>query len=69
MKTDAQFWDGAASKYAKSKIGDEAGYQRTLERTKEFLTPQSRVMELGCGTGTTALRLAPHTGSYLATDI
>ncbi len=67
--TDAKFWDKAAPKYAKSRIGDEAGYNRTLERTREFLKPENLVLELGCGTGTTALKLAPSAGTYLATDI
>jgi len=66
---DARFWDRASEKYAKSKIKDEAGYERTLSRTDALLKPDDRVLELGCGTGTTALGLASKAGSYLATDI
>jgi ubiquinone/menaquinone biosynthesis C-methylase UbiE len=33
------------------------------------LEPEARVLELGCGTGTTALRLAGDVRLYLATDI
>lgn len=66
---DTAFWSALAPKYAKSKIGDKAGYENTLRRMREFLKPDQQVLELGCGTGTTALRLAPHAGSYLATDI
>lgn len=69
LKRDARFWDRAARKYAGSKIGDMEGYERTLARTAAFLNPQAKVLELGCGTGTTALRLAPLSGSYLATDL
>ena len=66
---DARFWDKTAKRYAASKIADLGGYERTLERTRSFLQPNDRVLELGCGTGTTALRLASTVGSYLATDI
>jgi len=67
--SDAYFWDRAARKYAKSKIADPGGYERTLERTRTLLKPDDRVLELGCGTGTTALRLAATVRSYLGTDI
>ncbi|MDD7969948.1 class I SAM-dependent methyltransferase [Roseinatronobacter alkalisoli] len=66
---DARFWDKASRRYAKAKISDLEGYERSLERTRALLGPDDRVLELGCGTGTTALRLAPHVQSYLATDI
>lgn len=67
--SDAHFWDRTSSRYARSAISDQAGYERTLERTRALLKSQDRVLELGCGTGTTALRLADHVQSYLATDI
>ncbi|MCC5992927.1 MAG: class I SAM-dependent methyltransferase [Rhodobacteraceae bacterium] len=67
--SDAHFWDRSAPKYAKSKIADPGGYERSLERTRALLKPKDRVLELGCGTGTTALRLADTVQSYLATDI
>ena len=67
--SDARFWDRASTKYARSTIKDQAGYERTLERTRGLLTPDAVALELGCGTGTTALRLAPGVRSYLATDI
>ncbi|MEM9301817.1 MAG: class I SAM-dependent methyltransferase [Pseudomonadota bacterium] len=66
---EARFWDRMARRYAKSAIGDEAGYERTLERTASLLGADHEVLELGCGTGPTALRLAGAAGSYLATDL
>ncbi len=66
---DARFWDRIARKYARSKIGDPQGYERSLERSRSLLGPGDRVLELGCGTGTTALRLAGSVQSYLATDL
>lgn len=67
--SDARFWDRASRKYATAAIADPAGYERTLERTRALLGPNIRVLELGCGTGSTALRLAEGVQSYLATDI
>ena len=67
--SDARFWDGIAQKYAADPIEDVAGYERTLDRVAELLDPDSRVLELGCGTGSTALRLAPHVAHITATDL
>lgn len=69
MASDTSFWDRSSKRYARSRISDQAGYERTLERTGALLTPDGSVLELGCGTGTTALRLASRVESYLATDI
>jgi ubiquinone/menaquinone biosynthesis C-methylase UbiE len=69
MASDARFWDRTSRKYARSAIADQGGYERTLERTRALLGSGDRVLELGCGTGTTALRLAGGVQSYLATDI
>lgn len=66
---DARFWNRSARKYAKGAIADPGGYERTLDRTRALLGPSDQVLELGCGTGTSALRLASEVQSYLATDI
>ncbi|CUX59073.1 class I SAM-dependent methyltransferase [Agrobacterium genomosp. 13] len=66
---DARFWNRTARKYAEGRIADEAGYERTLERTRGLLRPEDSILELGCGTGTTAIRLAGGVKDYLATDI
>lgn len=69
MASDARFWDRTSRKYAGSAIADKAGYERTLDRTRALLRSGDRVLELGCGTGTTALRLAGDVQDYVATDI
>lgn len=66
---NAAFWNSAARKYAADPIKDMAGYERSLARMRDDLQPGDRVLEIGCGTGTTALRLAPAVASILATDI
>ena len=67
--SDAAFWDRAAAKYAKSKIGDADAYAQTLGRMRDILQPDHTVLELGCGTGSTALELAPGVKSYTGTDL
>lgn len=67
--SDAKFWDRSARKYAREPIADPAGYEHSLQRTLQVLNREDRVLELGCGTGSTALRLAAHVRSYLGTDV
>ena len=69
IANDARFWDRAARKYATDPIADNAGYERTLERTRHYLKRDDTAFEFGCGTGTTALKLAPSLGRIVATDI
>jgi ubiquinone/menaquinone biosynthesis C-methylase UbiE len=66
---NARFWDRIARKYAASPISDTAGYERTLERTRDYLKPSDSAFEFGCGTGTTAVKLAPSVEHYVAADI
>jgi len=65
----ARFWDRIAAKYAADPIADMAGYETTLRRVQGLLSADQDVLEIGCGTGTTALRLAPFTHRLLATDV
>lgn len=65
----ARFWDRIARKYAADPIADPAGYETTLQRVRGLLSADQDVLELGCGTGTTALRLAPCTRRLRATDV
>lgn len=69
LQAKARFWDRIARKYARDPIADLAGYEHTLRRVQGLLSAEHSVLELGCGTGSTALRLAPGTRHYLATDV
>ncbi len=66
---EARFWDRIARKYATERIKDEAGYERTLERTRKCLRSSDTVLEIGCGTGTTALNLAQSVSRIVASDV
>lgn len=66
---DVAFWDRIADRYAARAVGNETAYAATLERVRAWLRSDMSVMEIGCGTGTTALRLAGSVAHYLGTDL
>lgn len=68
MPQGAWFWDRIARRYAASPVPDAASYARKIEATRARLTPVSNVLELGCGTGTTAIAHAPHVAHVDAVD-
>ncbi len=69
MPSDRAFWDRIAERYSKQPIADEAAYQKKLAKTREYLRPDMEVLELGCGTGSTALLHAPHVAHIRAIDL
>lgn len=69
MSNEMRFWDRLAEKYSRQPVKDEDAYQIKLARTQEYFTPDSEVLEFGCGTGSTAIVHAPHVRHILATDI
>ena len=66
---DAAFWNATAAKYFRTPISDEAAYQRKLDITRRYLGADDRLLEVGCGTGGTAIAHAPHVREILATDV
>jgi 2-polyprenyl-3-methyl-5-hydroxy-6-metoxy-1,4-benzoquinol methylase len=68
MTYSPAFWNKLADKYSKQPIADQASYEKKLDMTRRYLTPDSSVLEFGCGTGSTALLHAPYAGQILATD-
>ena len=65
----AWFWDRLALKYSKGTIANQAAYQKKLEITQDFLKPDMNVLEIGCGTGSTAIIHAPYVKHIRATDV
>ena len=69
MNHSAKFWDKIAVKYSKRPVADEAAYQKKLQVTREYFEPHMNVLELGCGTGTTAISHSPYVKHIHAVDI
>lgn len=69
MNNEARFWDKRAEKYAQRPVAGQEAYEKKLEITRSYFRHDSEVLEMGCGTGSTALVLAPYVGHILATDI
>lgn len=69
MTNKQKFWDKHAAGYAKRPVKDEASYQKKLKITQEYLRPDWRLLEFGCGTGSTAIVHAPYVEHILATDV
>ena len=62
------FWNRLARMYSRQQISDVAAYEAKLEKTREYFTPDSVVLDLGCGTGTTAIAHAPFVKHIRAVD-
>jgi len=69
MHKSAKFWDKIAERYSRKPVADEATYQKKLEVTREHFRPDMEVLEVGCGTGSTAIAHAPYVKHIRATDI
>ncbi|MDJ0794105.1 MAG: methyltransferase domain-containing protein [Woeseiaceae bacterium] len=69
MTETSAFWDKVAERYSKKPVADEAAYQRKLAVTRDYFEPEMEVLEIGCGTGSTALVHAPYVKHILGTDV
>lgn len=63
------FWDKIATKYAGRPVDDVASWDATIVRTLDLIPADGHVLEVGCGTGPSAIRLAASGADILATDI
>jgi len=68
MDRSYRFWNRMAQRYASRPLDDEVSYLKKLQIMREHVDPFTDVLEIGCGTGSTALILAPHARHYRAID-
>lgn len=66
---ESRFWNRMAPGYARSTISDVENYERKLRETAALMRPDMQVLEIGCGTGSTALWHAPNVAHITATDL
>lgn len=69
MDRSARFWDKVADGYSRRPVADEAAYRKKLEITRRYFRPDMEVLEIGCGTGSTAIAHAPWVKHIRAIDI
>jgi ubiquinone/menaquinone biosynthesis C-methylase UbiE len=59
LAPDIAFWDRIAESYAAQPVENPAAFERKIAITKSRMKPTDTVLDVGCGTGSLALRLAP----------
>lgn len=69
MVSDAAFWDGIAEKYAAKPVENPDAFDRKIAITRERMQPGHVVLDIGCGTGSLALRLADAAAEVHGLDI
>ena len=68
MTTNTQFWDDVAERYSRKPVANVEAYERKLDITKSRLHPTDVLLDIGCGTGSLALELAPRVAQVHALD-
>ncbi len=70
QQAERSIWDRLAQNYDHNVMQSfEQAYALTVDMIAEKLTPQSRVLEVGCGTGIIALEIAPKVDKMVGVDI
>lgn len=69
MTDSARFWNTIAEKYSKQPVADPEAFDRKIAITTSRIRPGDAVLDIGCGTGSLALRLAPSGGQIHGLDI
>ncbi len=68
MQASPRFWNRLAERYERTPIADEDAYKRKLAATRARFHTGMDVLELGCGTGSTAIAHAPFVRHLHAVD-
>ena len=69
MTAEAAFWNDLAERYARQPLANPAAFERKIEITRSRMKPTDVVLDIGCGTGSLALRLASGAASIHGLDI
>ncbi|MCO4743710.1 MAG: class I SAM-dependent methyltransferase [Proteobacteria bacterium] len=69
MTADAAFWNNLAEDYAAKPVENPDAFDRKIAITQARMRPTDVVLDIGCGTGSLALRLAPHGGHVHGLDL
>ncbi|MFT7625869.1 MAG: arsenite methyltransferase [Myxococcota bacterium] len=58
MTADATFWNNLADEYSRKPVQNPDAFERKIAITRDQMSADSVVLDIGCGTGSLALRLA-----------
>jgi arsenite methyltransferase len=69
VTAEAAFWNDLAERYARQPVANPGAFERKIEITRARMKPTDVVLDVGCGTGSLALRLAPSAATIHGLDI
>jgi ubiquinone/menaquinone biosynthesis C-methylase UbiE len=70
MKQGIAFWDKIASRYDKMTLNKyRQAYQDTIQLSKKYIDNNAVVLDFACGTGITAIDIAPFVNKIYCLDI
>jgi ubiquinone/menaquinone biosynthesis C-methylase UbiE len=70
QKKERTIWDKQASGYDERNLKMyRKAYDLSIQKVRAVLSPNQKVLEMGCGTGIISLGIAPFVESVVATDI
>ena len=69
LHAEAAFWNNLAEEYAAKPVDLPDAFERKIAITKSNMRPDDVVLDIGCGTGSLALRLAPNGARIHGLDI
>jgi ubiquinone/menaquinone biosynthesis C-methylase UbiE len=67
-RKNQRFWNRIAARYAARPLKNVPAYEAMLADVASRMKGTDTVLEIGCGTGGTAIRLAPGVAQWTATD-
>jgi ubiquinone/menaquinone biosynthesis C-methylase UbiE len=69
VTADAAFWNNIADKYSRQPLANPDAFERKIEVIAARMRPEHVVLDIGCGTGSLALRLAPRAAHVHGLDL
>jgi ubiquinone/menaquinone biosynthesis C-methylase UbiE len=69
VTAEAAFWNELAERYARQPVANPGAFERKIAITRSRMKPTDVVLDIGCGTGSLALRLAPSAAAVHGLDI